>query len=112
MPGSAASAAPAVTAPLRLPADLTIYAVAELQPQWLAWMSALASRGEDSADVDAQGVEQVDAAGLQLLVSLQRTLVDRGLRMCLRQPSRALREGCDTLGLWDAFKAGSSGAAA
>jgi ABC-type transporter Mla MlaB component len=101
---SPSSDRPPLTA-LRLPAELTIYAVGELQPQWLAWLADLsthsAAPGADQVDVDAQAVDQVDAAGLQMLVSLQRTLADRGLRMLVQQPSATLLEGCGTLGLVD-----------
>ena len=95
---------PAVTedrrpAALQLPQELTIYAVGELHPQWLAWLADAAAQGGEEAEVDAQAVDQVDAAGLQMLVSLQRSLADRGLRLRLNGPSEPLRQGCRALGL-------------
>lgn len=84
--------------PLALPAELTIYAVAELHPQWLNWLATLDGHA-DAAHVDATAVDQVDAAGLQLLLSLQRTLDARGCRLQLGEPSAALRQGCESLGL-------------
>jgi len=95
-------------AALRLPQELTIYAVGELHPQWLAWLATAAGREE--AEVDANEVDQVDAAGLQLLVALERSLADRGVRLRINEPSAALRQGCGVLGLVD-WLAGSGHAA-
>ena len=86
---------------LCLPQELTIYTVGELHPQWLAWMTATASAGGEDATLDAASVETVDAAGLQLLASLSRSLADRGLRMHVLQPSTTLQAGCEALGLHD-----------
>jgi ABC-type transporter Mla MlaB component len=86
-------------AALKLPQELTIYAVGDLHPQWLAWLAEAGTQGGEEAEVDGQAVDQVDAAGLQLLVSLQRSLADRGLRLRLNEPSEPLRQGCQALGL-------------
>ena len=87
---------------MRLPAELTIYTVGELHPQWLAWMEQMGTRARapgGSAAVRADAVDQVDAAGLQLLMALQRSLASRGLRLDLLDPSEPLRAGCQALGL-------------
>jgi anti-anti-sigma factor len=84
---------------LQLPPELTIYAAAELHPQWLAWLAAASGPGREEAVVDAHAVDQVDAAGLQLLVSLERSLTDRGVRLRLNAPSSALHQACEALGL-------------
>lgn len=86
-------------AALRLPQELTIYAVGGLHPQWLDWLATATQPGRSHADVDAQDVDQVDAAGLQLLLSLQRSLADQGVQMRLHRPTQALTQGCHTLGL-------------
>jgi hypothetical protein len=68
---------------MSLPAELTIYTVGELHPQWLAWVEQLGATARDpgdSAPVRADAVDQVDAAGLQLLMALHRSLAGRGLR--------------------------------
>jgi ABC-type transporter Mla MlaB component len=83
--------------PLQLPAELTIFAVAELREPWQAWLSGLS--GAAQATVRADAVDQVDAAGLQLLLSLQRSAKARGHSLQLLQPSHALRSGCQALGL-------------
>ena len=86
-----------ISAPLHLPSELTIYTVGELHPHWLVWMAI-----DDQAPVLEGGdVDQVDAAGLQLLLALQRALTERGRSLVLRSPSTALREACAALGLAD-----------
>ncbi len=108
----AAPAAP-VPAPQPLPDELTIYTVGELRPQWLAWLQALPD-GQPQASIDAGTVGQVDAAGLQLLLSLDRALAGRGTALRLADPSAALRDGCAGLGLaaWLQERSRNAGAAA
>lgn len=84
--------------PLLLPAELSIYTAAELHPQWLAWASRDGGARPDAL-VDATAVDQVDGAGVQLLVALQRCLAARGCTLRLLAPSRPLRDACDALGL-------------
>jgi len=90
-----------VAIPLALPAELTIYTVGELHPQWLAWLgqAAAAVPNESRAEIQAAAVEQVDAAGLQLLLSLQLALAERGRSLQIQAPSAVLRGGCEALGL-------------
>ena len=97
----AAIAAPAVQADLALPAEFTIYASAELRLQWLAWLDA--HRDGDDCVVDAAGVSEVDASGVQLLLSLSRTLAARHMGLRLAGPSPALQTACESLGLADAL---------
>jgi anti-anti-sigma regulatory factor len=85
---------------LRLPQELTIYTAAETRAAWLAWLSgdeALAA-GEAVCRVDGEDVDEVDAAGVQLLVSLAHSLQrqQRTLRLC--NTSRPLRHACRDLG--------------
>ena len=106
---------PAPPPAMSLPAELTIYTVGELHPQWLAWVEQLAAaaRGpNESACVRADAVDQVDAAGLQLLMALQRSLASRGTRLDLLDPSEPLRSGCEALGLSEWLQPAASGAAA
>lgn len=93
-----------MTSSLALPAELTIYTAGETRPQWLAW---LAANDAEALQVDASGVAEVDAAGVQLLVALARALEaqQRGLR--IEQPSAALRGACERLGLTGLLEAGS-----
>lgn len=79
---------------LILPGELTIYSVGELYPHWLDWL-----HGPGNEVVDASQVGEADAAGLQLLLSLQRALQGSDRRMQLRDPSAALVAACTGLGL-------------
>lgn len=83
-----------------LPAELTIYTVGELHPQWCAW---LAEAGQAAADtpvcLDAAAVDQIDGAGLQLLVSLANSLSARQRTLQLVDASQLLVNACETMGL-------------
>lgn len=85
---------------LSLPAELTIYTVGELRPQWLAWLASLASSDAPrEAAVDGAAVDQIDAAGVQLLASLSRSLMAAQRSLCLVNASPLLTQACDALGL-------------
>jgi anti-anti-sigma regulatory factor len=83
-----------------LPAELTIYTVGELHPQWSAWLADAASTDDDApVCLDGSAVDQVDGAGLQLLVSLANSLAARQRTLQLVDASRLLVNACETLGL-------------
>jgi anti-anti-sigma regulatory factor len=88
-----------------LPAELTIYTIGELQPQWLAWLgadAAAAAAGSDAGDdfpVDAAAVAEIDGAGVQLLVALSHSLGRQQRRLALVAPSAALATACARLGV-------------
>jgi anti-anti-sigma regulatory factor len=84
--------------PRTLPAELTIYTVAELHPQWLKW---LAPADGQPCTLSAAAVEQADAAGVQLLLSLHAALHRQGRALQLCEPSPALLAACEALGLSD-----------
>lgn len=86
---------------LALPAELTIYTVAELRTAWLAWLGeALAGADPDEPlAADASAVDQVDTAGVQLLLSLANALGRQGHRLQLHQPSGPLAQACQLLGV-------------
>ena len=99
---AAAAAAPSnPVSPLVLPAELTIYTVAELQPQWREWLGQLAATppAGATAPVHAAAVDQVDAAGLQMLMALRRSIAARAWQCRLQDASGALRAACSGLGL-------------
>lgn len=82
-----------------LPAELTIYTIAGLHAQWLGHlMPSDDARANGSCEIDASAVAEVDAAGVQLLLSLSNTLArhQRGLR--LADPAPALSRACTALG--------------
>ncbi len=80
---------------LALPEELTIYTVGELRTHWLSWLADL----REDAVVDGSATAMVDAAGVQLLASLCRSLETRQLGWRLHGVGGALREACRTLGL-------------
>lgn len=96
-----------------LPAELTIYTVGELRTPWLGWLARpteATDTAEDELLVDASAVDQVDAAGVQLLASLSASCKARQLTLRLQQPSQSLRAACATLGLERLLAAESTGA--
>jgi ABC-type transporter Mla MlaB component len=88
-----------------LPSELSVYTVGELRPQWLGWLSdASSADGDQSAHddicrVDAAAVGEVDAAGVQLLLSLSNALHQRQRALLLVSPSQALTNACAALGV-------------
>lgn len=77
------------------PAELTIPAAAALRDQLL---DALA-QGVEVLDLSA--VREMDCAGAQLLIAARREAQGRGLPLTLHQPSEAVDEVLDRLGLRD-----------
>ena len=83
-----------------LPAELTIYTAGEVHPLWRTWLAEA-----DHADappecrVDAAAVDQIDGAGLQLLISLANSLGARQRTLRLVGASPLLVNACQTLGL-------------
>lgn len=79
---------------LELPRELCVPEVAALRLTCLDWLDA-----QDAEElVDASEVDEVDAAGVQLLLALSRSLASRGRRLHLHAPSGPLREALRTLG--------------
>ena len=88
---------------LSLPAELTIYTASDTRTAWLAWLATEHHDATDNADgsrctVHAGAVDQVDAAGVQLLVALSHTLARQQRRLQLLDPSAPLRDACKALG--------------
>lgn len=85
---------------LSLPEELTIYTVGELRPQWLAWLGGLGVNDAPvEAKVDGAAVDQIDAAGVQLLVALSRSLSAAQRSLQFVNPSEVLIGACEALGL-------------
>ena len=94
-----------------LPNELTIYTISELHPQCLAWIATDADADSDADDandgepaavnglrLDARAVQEVDAAGVQLLLSLSNTLARQQRPLRLVRPSAQLLAACEALG--------------
>lgn len=80
---------------LVLPRELTIYTASETRTDWLTWLAAL----PEDAQVDGAQVDQIDGAGLQLLVALHHAVAQRGRAWCLSAASASLTKACEALGL-------------
>jgi ABC-type transporter Mla MlaB component len=104
----------AAAAPPALPTELTVCTVAEVRRHWLAWLAqAPPDRLRDVAGqcvLDGSKVDQVDAAGVQLLVALANTLRAQQCELRLASPSSPLRDACAILGLQDLLAHDGAGA--
>ena len=97
-----AAAAATANAALLLPAELTIYTAGELHPQWLAWLQhAAAADVGVPAVLQAATVDQVDGAGLQLLLALRKSLLAQGRALQWQGASEPLFRAAAALGLVD-----------
>lgn len=84
-----------------LPSELTIYTVSEFYPQCLNWVNERTTDEVDESAVlclDAQGVSDVDAAGVQLLLSMSNSLEKVNRQLLLSNPSQALSDACHAMG--------------
>ncbi|MBP6225393.1 MAG: STAS domain-containing protein [Rhizobacter sp.] len=89
-----------MTHTLSLPAELTIYTVGELRPQWLSWLAGFADDDAPAdASVDGSAVDQIDAAGVQLLMALSRSLAAAQRSLQFLSVSPVLATACSALGL-------------
>jgi anti-anti-sigma factor len=79
---------------VRAEGELTIYEVARLKDQWLGRLGAA-----PAFELDLGGVTEIDGAGLQLLVHLQREAQRSGCTLRLLAPSPAVIEAFDLCGL-------------
>lgn len=79
---------------VKLPESITIRDVSQLRDEWLVLVEA----GEP-IEVDASGVEDVDGAGLQLMLSLFRDLLGRGHSVTWAGVSDKFREVVEVLGM-------------
>jgi anti-anti-sigma regulatory factor len=97
-----AAEAPAGLAALAPAGELTIYAVSELRAQWLDWLAAVDAHPDmQPPALHAAAIDLVDAAGLQLLLSLDLALASRGHALRIGAPSAALSGAMQGVGLSD-----------
>ncbi len=88
-----------------LPGEMTIYAVGPTRALFQGWVTKLpkgrraAALDGSALSVDSSGVNEVDAAGVQLLMSLSRSLAARKRTLQLANPSRPLKAALETLGV-------------
>lgn len=82
-----------------LPAEMTIYTVADCHARCLAWAAEPpAEAAPEPLCVDAAAVEEVDASAVQLLLALDKSLARQARRLALVNASAVLREACSLLG--------------
>lgn len=89
---------------LTLPAELTIYTVAELRLQWLQLNAEIpeasgAATARDSWLIDAAAVEEIDAAGVQFLLALWQVLAQKKQVFRLANLNRPLSNALEALGV-------------
>jgi ABC-type transporter Mla MlaB component len=86
---------------LALPAELTVYTIAEARAVWRRWLADAATEATvgPAFRVGAEAVAEIDAAGVQLLLSLARSLADRNRILELVSPSAPLSAACAGLGV-------------
>lgn len=82
---------------LVLPRELTIYTASETRADWLLWLASL----PEDAVVDGAAVDQVDGAGLQLLVALRHAVRQRGREWHVIPASATLHQACCALGVFN-----------
>lgn len=80
-----------------LPEELTIYTSSELRSQLLAWLNAAPTDPEGCA-LNGEAVLEADGAGVQLLVALRHSLVNRGIPWHWAGISPPLLAACTELG--------------
>lgn len=80
-------------------AELNIVHAAELRQSWISLMEA----EHDAIDIDASSVQEIDSAGLQLLLALHKGCLQQGKSLRLKAPSRAVRDVLEIFGLANHF---------
>lgn len=83
---------------MALPAELTIYTAAQTRA---AWLDAIAPAADGPLCLHAADVADIDSAGLQLLLSLQRSMAAQQRALRLLHASQVLRDACARAGLGD-----------
>lgn len=83
-----------------LPEELSIFSATDLLATLRALLASAAA-SPDAPDIlrlDATRVAEVDAAGIQLLLSLSNSLLRQGRQLQIEPASAALRQACQRLG--------------
>jgi anti-sigma B factor antagonist len=76
---------------LRVESDMTIYTAAELKQEFLPGLAKC-----KELELDLSGVNEMDSAGLQLLILLKREAKDRGVRLHMVAHGPAVTSVIDT----------------
>ena len=83
-----------------LPHELTIYTVGALHAEWRAGLADALDSKATGAECRVRGdlVEEIDAAGVQLLLSLRRSVLAHAGVLRVVDPSAPLIGACSALG--------------
>ncbi|MEK8086323.1 STAS domain-containing protein [Aquabacterium sp. A3] len=79
--------------------ELNIVHASELRLHWLEHIQPL----HDAVTLNLSAVQEMDSAGLQLLLSLDKCLQHEGKHLQLQQPSRVVRDVLEIFGLGEHF---------
>ena len=93
-----------MSTPLALPAALTINTVAEFQVAALMQLAELITGEGGPAQpmvLDAAALETMTTPGMQLLLSLEKSLIARASTLTIMNPTDAYMQACLDLGLDD-----------
>ena len=77
-----------------LPAELNIYSALDTRDALLAWVAEQSQKGNDTLELSAAEVAEIDGAGLQLLASLSN--IDSSVRLV--STSEVFVDACKVLG--------------
>lgn len=72
--------------------ELSIYRAAELCQALQAWLPQALACGNDTVQLDLAEVSEIDTAGLQLLLAVQRSAKDAGTQLTLQSASPTVME--------------------
>lgn len=99
MKGASVTNANAPLVDFVLPAELGIYCAAQTQQALIGVLSSWPSDSpRTTMGLRGDAVETIDASGVQLLLSLHRSLEARGLQLQIFGASDPLRHGLDRMG--------------
>lgn len=82
-----------MSTPAQLSGEWTIHAIAQHREAMLLLVN------EGHTSFDASGISELDSAGLQLLLAVQRSVAKRGGELILTQCSRCLKDLLQVYGL-------------
>ncbi len=88
-----------MSTPFELPAELNIYTAADTAQSLLRWFTENQNQQNNQLNVTGHAVAEVDAAGLQLLISLHNSCITHALQWQLTQASHTLDAACTRLGI-------------
>lgn len=94
------SIGPGQAADYHLPAEFGIYVAAQTQQELNAALTVWMQEGDrKTVSLAGSAVESLDAAGVQILIALHRSLTEHGLQLQICNASAALHQGLQRMGI-------------